>query len=197
MFFTIIILFKSVVFNQYSHFLICFSILMYINTHFLISLKDFFFTRLSKSCVLSRVVYQVVVRDSAPLLTSGPLTSVILLLFLLCPWAPRWTWVDGSSEGNRKAWTATTLCVVEEWSCSLSTSSALIGLPDGISCGFSADAQDMPFCITCTDLHMCSFVFNFDQIDCTVLLTVFFFFLKRSVNTNIYKFYIYMKNLNR
>ncbi|XP_011472471.1 glypican-5 [Oryzias latipes] len=32
---------------------------------------------------------QVVVRDSAHLLTSGPLTSVILLLLLLCPWAPR------------------------------------------------------------------------------------------------------------
>ncbi|RVE73595.1 hypothetical protein OJAV_G00032810 [Oryzias javanicus] len=32
---------------------------------------------------------QVVVRDSAHLLTSGPLTSVVLLLLLLGPWAPR------------------------------------------------------------------------------------------------------------
>lgn len=155
-------------------------------------------------CVSSRVVCQVVVRDSAHLLTSGPLTSVILLLLLLCPWAPRWTWIDGSLERDRKAWTAATLCIVlcggpGVWAPRLLRLLRLVHLMEWAAKFLQLLMHNICIFVlpvlTSTHVHICLT----DQIDCTILLTVFFFFfnLKKSVNTNIYKFYIYMKNLNR
>lgn len=150
---------------------------------------------------------QVAVRGSASTLSvePSPLTLATMLFLLLSPWEPRWPSRDRSWDGLRqKDWETTTHCMfcgylVFEMSVSAARHSDCFFVDDEAgedelliyhSCRCTVSIFVLP---VLTSTCMCLFVFNFDRLDCTSLLT---FFEERCKYKYIYYIFIWRVSID-